>query len=262
MSDRPLALVTGASSGIGMEIARLHAARGGDLIVVARRRDRLEALKRELWEKHSTTTHVLESDLSVPGAGSALHEAVTARSLEVDYLINNAGFGGVGLYHEQPWELHRSMMQVNVVALAEITHCFLPRMVERGSGRILNVASVAGFVPGPLQPVYYASKAFVVSFSQALDDELRSSSVHVTALCPGLTQTEFFDAAGLERAQALRFPRMSASRVARVGYDAMLKGRRIAIPGVLNWFIVNVALRYLPRRLTTRASWHTMHARV
>lgn len=259
--SRPLALVTGASSGIGKEIARLHAERGGDLILVARRQDRLEALRDELADAHAAVSHVFAADLSVPGAGRSLFDSVRGAGLEVDYLINNAGFGGVGRYHEQDWERHRSMIQVNITALAELTHAFLPGMIERRSGRILNVASVAAYVPGPLQSVYYASKSFVVSFSEALDAENAGSGVTVTALCPGLTDTEFFDAAGMGRANSLRLPRMSAKRVARVGYDAMLKGRRVAIPGMKDWLLANVALRFLPRRLTTRLSHEIMRAR-
>lgn len=258
---RPIALVTGASSGIGMEIARLHASRGGDLVLVARREDRLIALRDELAQAHDAMCHVIASDLSEPGAAGTLYDAVRAEGVRVDYLVNNAGFGAAGRFHALEWERHRAMIQVNVTALSELTHAFLPEMLERGSGRILNVASVAGYVPGPLQPVYYASKAFVVSFSEAIDAENAGTGVSVTALCPGMTETEFFDTAGMTRAQTMRLPRMSAQRVARIGYDGMLKGRRVVIPGLNNWLLVNVALRFLPRRLTTRASLELMRAR-
>lgn len=258
---RPLALVTGASSGIGLELARLHAERGGDLILVARREDRLNELRDELADAHQATSLVIASDLAVPDSARRIFDAVQHAGLEVDYLINNAGFGGIGRYHEQDWERHRSMIQVNITSLAELCHLFLPGMIERGRGRILNVASVAGYVPGPLQPVYYASKAFVVSLSEAIDAENSDNEVSTTVLCPGMTDTEFFDAAGMGKAQALRLPRMSARRVAEIGYGAMLKGRRVSIPGMNNWLLVHVALRLLPRRLTTWMSHEMMRVR-
>jgi short-subunit dehydrogenase len=262
MSDRrPLALVTGASSGIGLELARLHAARGGDLVVAARRIDRLEALRDEVADAHGAACEVIGIDLAEPGAPTRLYDMIRERGLELDYLINNAGFGGVGRYHERDWAAHLSMIQVNIVALAELTRAALPSMVERGRGRVLNVASVAGYVPGPLQAVYYASKSFVVSFSEALDEELKATGVTVTALCPGLTDTEFFDAANMGRAEALKFPRASAASVARVGYDGMLKGRRVVISGFQNWLLVHLALRFLPRRLMTRLSFEVMRKR-
>ena len=261
MSGRALALVTGASSGIGMELARVHAAHGGDLVLVARREGRLAALRDELASAHGATSEIVVMDLAEPDAGTRLHEIVRGRGLAVDYLINNAGFGGVGRFDEQDWARSRSMIQVNVMALAELTHRFVGDMVERGSGRVLHVGSVAGFVPGPLQATYYASKAFVNSFGEALDAELRGTGVSVTTLCPGLTDTEFHDGAAMRGTGAFRFPKMTAARVAEAGYRGMLRGRRVVVTGLGNKLVVHVALRLLPRRVATWASMELLRKR-
>jgi short-subunit dehydrogenase len=230
-------------------------------VLVARRRDRLEALRDELASAHDATSEIVAMDLAEPGAGTRLHELVVERGLAVDYLVNNAGFGAVGRFDRQDWERSLSMIRVNIVALAELTHRFVGDMVERGSGRVLNVASVAGFVPGPLQATYYASKAFVVSFSEALDAELAGTGVTVTALCPGMTATEFHDGAHMRGTGAMRFPRAAASGVARAGYDGMLRGRRLVVPGLMNKLIVHVGPRVLPRRLATWASMELLRKR-
>lgn len=251
---RPVALVTGASSGIGLELARLHARRGGDLILVARRLDRLESLAADVERAHGATSTCIQLDLSESDAPARLHADIRRRAIRVDYLVNNAGFGAIGRFDELDWASQAAMIQVNVTSLAALTHLFLGDMLARASGRILNVASVAGFVPGPFQAMYYATKAFVVSFSEALDAELRATGVTVTALCPGMTDTEFFEAAGMEGSRATAFARQSAADVARIGYDGMLRGKRVVVPGLSNKLLVHGALKLLPRRLTTSLS--------
>ncbi len=225
------ALITGASSGIGLEFARIHAKRGGNLIVVARSADKLNALKRELEEQNSCIVTVIEKDLVADGAAREVYDAVKAAGIEVDYLINNAGFGGHGKFHERAWEQDLAMIKLNVVALTELTRLFLPDFVARGRGRVLNVSSTAGMVPGPLQAVYFATKAYVTSFSNAIAEELHDTRITVTALLPGATETGFASAAGLEKTGMFEHG-ASARSVARDGYEAMLDGRLEVISGL------------------------------
>jgi hypothetical protein len=178
--ERKTAVVTGASSGIGAELARIHAAHGGSLVMIARRREKLEALKAELEKTYGIAAYVLVQDLTEAGAAQQVHDHVRSLGLAVDVLVNNAGFGYWGPFHEQDWSVNEAMIKVNILALAALTRVFVPDMVARGHGRVLNVASMAGFVPGPLHAVYYASKAFVVSFSEALANELAGTGVTVT----------------------------------------------------------------------------------
>ena len=248
-----VALITGASSGIGLELARIHASKGGDLIIVARRLDRLNEVREELIEKHDVEVEVIEMDLAVDGAGKALHEEVKKRDIEVQYLINNAGFGGHGYFHEREWSRDHDMIQLNIMTLTELTRMFLPEMVERGSGRILNVASMAGFIPGPFQAVYYATKAFVLSFSEALASELDGSGVTVTALCPGPTKTEFEEVANVAGSKAFMI-QASVESVCRYGYRAMLQGKAVAVPGSANRILVNYLLRMTPKNVARRVS--------
>lgn len=256
-NDQKTALVTGASSGIGAELARIHAQRGGDLVLVARRQDRLEALKSELEQAHDVAVHVITKDLGDPDAARRIHEELASRGVQVDYLINNAGFGNGGFFHEQDWGKNEAMIMVNVVALAALTRQFVPDMIARGGGRILNVASMAGFLPGPLQAIYYATKAFVVSFSEAIGNELRRTGVTVTVLCPGPVDTEFIERANLRKAKG--FARtVSAVGVAQAGYDAMLRGKPIIVPGIVNKLIIHFLLRLTPRRQATKISRRMM----
>ncbi|MGR3541670.1 MAG: SDR family NAD(P)-dependent oxidoreductase [Hasllibacter sp.] len=224
---KKLALVTGASAGIGREIARLHAARGGDLIVTARRAEALEALAAELKDAHGTQTQVIARDLAAEGGAKALIEAVGDRI--PDYLVNNAGFGGAGAFVERDLARDLAMIDLNVARLVELCHHYARAMKARGSGRILNVGSTAGFVPGPFQATYYATKAFVNSFSQALDEELREHGVTVSVLAPGYVETEFADTANMRHTDLVKAGGADAASVAKVGYDAMLKGDLVAI---------------------------------
>ena len=253
------ALITGASSGIGKEFARLHATHGGDLVIVARRGQELEELKRELESKHKVSVRCVALDLTAPGAAQQLFDQVTADGVAVEYLINNAGFGGHGYFHEREWAKDHAMIELNVTALTELTRLFLPAMVERKRGRILNVASTAAFIPGPLQAVYYATKAYVLSFSQAVDEELRSlgANVTITALCPGAVATEFVSAGDLEGVDVFKNARSPAS-VARVGYQAMKKGKLVAINELSLSFMLNWIVPFLPRRMVLKLSRRTM----
>lgn len=246
------ALVTGASSGIGRELARIHAGKGGDLVLVARRVDRLKELKTELEGTHSVTVTVLAEDLGDEGAPERIHTRVADAGIEVAYLINNAGFGGRGRFDARDWATDRAMIQVNVVALTALTRAFVPDLVARGSGRILNVSSTAALVPGPLQAVYYATKAYVSSFSYALAEELRDTGVTVTALMPGATETEFAKTADMDRTSMFKAA-FSARKVAEDGYAAMMKGALDAMSGVT--FGQRLVLRIaplLPKRLILR----------
>ncbi len=229
-TDRKLALITGASSGIGAELARIHASHGGDLIITARRQKELEQLKADLESRHGCKVHVVVKDLAEPDAPQAIYNELGSQGMRIDYLMNNAGFGYYGLFYQQDWMRNEAMIQVNILALMALTRLFLPEMVARRNGRILNVASMAGFLPGPLQAVYYATKAFVLSFSEAIANELAGTGVTVTALCPGPVETEFARQAGTQDVQG--FARMASARgVARAGYNAMLRGRTLIVPG-------------------------------
>ena len=219
-----VALITGASSGIGKEFAIIHAEQKGDLVLVARSADKMNALKAELEKKHGISVLVIAKDLSLPTAPQDIFEEVQKRGIAVEYLINNAGFGGHGKFHEREWAQDEQMIMLNVMALSHLTRLFLPDMVKRNSGRILNVSSTASLMPGPLQAVYFATKAFVTSLSNALAEELSDTNVSVTALLPGATETEFASAANLEKTSLFKNA-YSARVVAEAGYKAMLKGK-------------------------------------
>lgn len=248
-----LALVTGASSGIGEALAREHAANGGNLILVARREEKLNAMKDEFATKFGIETHVIARDLSRPEAAREVFDEVHRRELSVDFLINNAGFGGQGLFHEQEWSAQEAMINLNILALTSLTHLFLPEMVQRNSGRILNVASTAAMVPaGPLQTVYFATKHYVLSFSQGIAGELADTNVTITALCPGPIDTEFSKTAGLEKTD-LFAKTYSPETVAKNGYRAMLKGKLVQVTGIslVNRLSINVS-SIAPRKLALK----------
>jgi len=244
---RARALITGASGGIGLELARVFAENGHDLVLVARSAPKLEALANELAGRHGVRARALTGDLRQPEAPAAIEAALTGETIDV--LVNNAGFGLLGPFSTTDLAAERDMIQVNVSALVELTKRFLPGMVERRRGRILNVASTAAFQPGPLMSVYYASKAFVLHFTEALACELAGTGVTVTALCPGPTATGFQAAARMGRVRLLRGPLvMDAATVARIGYDGLMKGKRVVVPGLLNALLVQ-GVRFTPRRV-------------
>ncbi|MFT5207193.1 MAG: short-subunit dehydrogenase [Candidatus Omnitrophota bacterium] len=258
MKKTKTALITGASSGIGKGLAHVHALQGGDVILVARREERLKELKSQLEKADKIKVEIVVKDLSIPGAGLELHEEVASLGLEVDYLINNAGFGSYGPFDEENWQDVENMLQVNLINMSSLCHAYIADFRRKGQGRILNVASSGGFLPGPLQAVYFASKAYAVSFSQAIANELKDSGITVTALCPGLTDTEFGDVAGVSHTQSFRIKAASADAVAKAGYQAMLKGKVLEIPGFLPKLGVNLLFRYFPRSWITWASRKAM----
>lgn len=243
---RKTALVTGASVGLGRELAKLFAADGHDLVLVARRKDKLDELAAELAKAHGVAATVMPSDLTDPAAPAALADKVRAAGLEVEFLVNNAGFGSNGAFHELDEKRELDMVQVNIAALVQLTRKFLPAMVARKSGRVLNVGSTAGFVPGPFMATYYASKAFVISFTEAIAFELEGTGVTATVLCPGATATEFAAVAGNDKSPLFKSGVADAVSVALHGYRAMMAGRIVAIPGARNKMLIQ-SLRLSPR---------------
>lgn len=241
-------LVTGASSGIGEELARLFAADGSDLVLVARRRERLEALAAELEKRHGVAVGVEAVDLSRPERLAELCRRLDQQGVEVDVLVNNAGFGARGTVAELPEERQLEMVRLNIEALTALTRALLPGMLARRRGGILNVGSVAGFQPGPFMAVYYASKAYVLSFSEALAEELRGSGVGVTVLAPGPTVTGFQEAAGLEGSLLFELLPMAAAPVARAGHRGFRRGKVLVVPGLGNRLLA-FSHRLFPRRL-------------
>jgi uncharacterized protein len=241
-------LVTGASSGIGRELAKVFAADGCRLILLARKRHALQELADELRQKHKTQSEVITADLAEPAAPTRLFEHLQANGTRVDVLINNAGFGAQGHFVELPLERQLEMIQVNISSLTHLTRLMLPGMIERRRGGVLNVASTASFQPGPGMAVYYASKAFVLSLSEAIAEEVKGSGVTVTALCPGPTATNFAEAAGARFSWRFMKGAMSAEAVARTGYHAFRDGRVVAISGFRNQLLA-FSVRLSPRGL-------------
>jgi short-subunit dehydrogenase len=248
------ALVTGASAGIGRELAKLFVRDHYNLVLVARTNHRLAQFADELQRQFGITAKSFPLDLTAPSAGQFLFDQLIRENVFVDVLVNNAGYGKRGLFSDIPWEEGLGQIQLNITALTHLTKLFLGLMLEQKSGKILNVASTAGFQPGPLMAVYYATKAYVISFSEALTNELRGTGVTVTCLCPGATDTEFQKRAGTE--ESLLFRRMhpaDAKSVARDGYAALMKGKPLVISGLKNWLLAE-SLRISPRRVVTSVS--------
>ncbi len=249
-----IALITGASGGIGAALARKHAAFGGDLILAARSKDKLDELAAELKSAHGTAIRTIGIDLAQPESAQALVDEIESAGHlpSVDILMNNAGIGGHGKFHERDWEADRSMMQLNIVTLTSLTRFLLPGMVERRKGRILNLASTAAFMPGPLQAVYFASKAYVLSFTEAIAEELQGTGVTATALCPGYTETGFKDAANLGGTALANGMSETPEQVAETGYHAMLAGEASVVSGTANKFLAHGLTRLMPRGMTAK----------
>ena len=246
---RKLALITGASAGLGVEFARIAAKDGYDLVLVARRLPQLESVAQEVAAAHGVQAQAIASDLSDPAAPERLFAEVQGRGLQVDVLVNNAGFGSSGAFLELPLERETEMIEVNIQALVKLTHLFGRQMQVRNSGAILNIASTAGFQPGPYMSTYYASKAFVLSFSEALAYELKGSGVHVTAHCPGATATEFAGAAGNDKSKLFQQQKpASAPEVALHAWRSMKAGKPLAVHGVMNK-LGAIGAQFAPRAL-------------
>lgn len=231
-----------------MELAKVFARHGHPLVLVARSTEKLGLLARELESRFKVVPLIISLDLSVAGAPAELFRQLQQRNIEVDYLVNNAGFGHYGFFGETDWEKEDQMIRLNVMALTDLTKLFLQPMIARGRGRILNVASVAAFVPGPLMAIYFATKAYVLSFSEAIANELQQTGVQVTALCPGPTNSGFVAAAALEDSKMFQGENLATtSEVAEYGYRAMMAGKRVAVHGFFNKLTV-VSARLAPRR--------------
>ncbi len=247
-----IALITGASTGIGRELAKIHAAKGGDLIIVARSKDKLIALKEELERKYDIRVWVIAKDLGLSGAPQAIYDEVKEAGLEISYLINNAGFGGLGKFHQRPLEQDIAMINLNIVALTALTHLFLSDFIKQKSGKILNVSSTASLVPGPLQAVYFATKAYVTSLSNALAEELSGTNVSVTNLMPGATKTEFGQVSGMNKTDMFK-QAASASSVALAGYTGMIKGKLNVVSGLtLSQKMLKALMPLMPKKMVLK----------
>ncbi len=248
------ALITGASGGIGYELSRIHAENNGNLVLVARSKDKLSDLKRDLEEKYHVKVHIISKDLSVPGSVTEVYDEINRENITIDYLVNNAGFGDYKLFADSDWDKQERMINLNITALTHLTWLYLPDMIKRKSGKILNLASTASFQPGPTMSVYFASKAFVLSFSEAINNEVHEHGITVTALCPGATQSGFQLAASMKDNNPIKGNKFPTSReVAEYGYSAMIKGKAVAIHGFKNSVLAN-AVRFAPRSLVVKAA--------
>ncbi len=246
------ALITGASNGIGLELAREHAAKGGNLVLVARNKSRLDELKIELETKYKVQVYNIGKDLSLPNATLEVYEETHQKNIQVDYLINNAGFGDFGMFVETDWDKELQMINLNISTLTHFTKLYLQDMVKRGNGKIMNVASTAAFQSGPTMAVYYATKAYVLSFSEAVNNEVSNTGVTITTLCPGATESGFQAAAAMEESNLVKGRKLPTSKeVAEYGYSAMLKGKTVAIHGMLNYLMAN-SVRFAPRALVVK----------
>ncbi|HZU83297.1 MAG TPA: SDR family oxidoreductase [Polyangiaceae bacterium] len=250
---RKAALVTGASAGLGRELARLFAADKQDLVLVARRRDRLEELARELERSHGVTARVCAEDLADGRAPERIASELERAGVEVEHLVNNAGFGAAGAFTDLDVGRELDILRVNVTAVVHLTRLLLPAMIARRSGRVLTIGSTAGFEPGPYMAVYYASKAFVNSFSEALSFELRGTGVTATLCCPGPTATEFARIAGNDKSRLFHMAAMDAPAVAAIAYRAMLRGKPMVVPGIWNKVGLQ-SLRIAPRSTVRRVA--------
>jgi len=245
------ALVTGASGGIGLELARCFAKDGYDLILVARSAETLDAVAKELSKQFRIRATAIAGDLGEIGSGTKLAQTIADRALKVDVVVNNAGFGDAGGFAVTDLKTQLAMIDLNMRALVELTHHYWPAILKAKRGGVLNVASTASFQPGPFMAIYYASKAFVLSFSEALWEESRGTGVHVSCLCPGSTQSAFRTRAGTDKVRLGRIGQMSAAKVARLGYRAFKVNKRVKITGTMNTIMAR-AVPFMPRSVVLR----------
>jgi short-subunit dehydrogenase len=252
MHEKSYALITGASNGIGLELARLAASKGYNLILVARNETKMNRLKQEWETQYAIRIEIFPCDLSETGMAEKIAEFLALHQIVPDMLINNAGFGLFGAFDRTDGQRESDMLQVNIAALTQLTKIIYRQMLQRQSGHIMNVASVAGFMPGPLMSVYYASKAYVLSFTRALANEAKGTGVNVTALCPGPTETNFEKTANLSASKLFKsFGKLpSAKEVARFGFRSMEKGKTVAVYGTVNRLMV-FFVRLLPGKTVT-----------
>lgn len=245
------ALITGASGGIGYQFSCIHAEHGDNLVLVARSKDKLDKFKKEFEDKFKIQVYTIGKDLSLPDAAREVYDELKKCNITIDYLINNAGIGDICLFAESDWNKQAKMINLNVTALSQFTWLFLPDMIKRNNGKILNVASTASFQPGPTMSVYFATKAYVLSFSEAIGSEVINNGITVTALCPGSTESGFHLVAMDGREERRKRILPSARRVAEYGYNAMMKGKSVAIPGLKNKFLAS-AVRFVPRSVVVK----------
>ena len=246
------ALITGASNGIGLELAKVHASKGGDLVLVARNKTKLDELKAELESQFKVSVYTIGKDLSANNSAQEVYDETTKQNIQIDYLINNAGFGDFGMFAETEWNKELQMINLNITTLTQFTKLYLQDMVKRRSGKIMNVASTAAFQSGPTMAVYYATKSYVLHFSEAVDNEVRDKGVTVTTLCPGPTESGFQAAAAMEESNLVKGKKLpTAKEVAEYGYLSMMKGKTVAIHGMMNWIMAN-SVRFTPRALVVK----------
>jgi uncharacterized protein len=246
------ALITGASNGIGLELAKIHASKGGNLVLVARNKSKLDELKTELENQYKISVYTIGKDLSLVNAAQEVYNETSQQKIQVDYLINNAGFGDFGMFVETDWNKELQMINLNITTLTQFTKLYLQDMDARKSGRIMNVASTAAFQSGPTMAVYYATKAYVLSFSEAVDNEVSDKGVTVTALCPGATESGFQAAAAMEESALVKGKKLPTSQeVAEYGYKSMLAGKTVAIHGLMNYIMAN-SVRFTPRAIVVK----------
>ena len=248
------ALITGSSNGIGLELAKVHASKGGDLVLVARNKSKLDELKTELEKQFKVSVYTIGKDLSVTNAAQEIYDETNKQNIQVDYLINNAGFGDFGMFVETDWKKELQMINLNITTLTHFTKLYLQDMVKRRSGKIMNVASTAAFQSGPTMAVYCATKAYVLSFTEAVSNEVSDKGITITALCPGATETGFQAAGGMEESELFKGKKLpTAKEVADYGYTSMIKGKRVAIHGIMNYIMSN-SIRFIPRAMVLKVS--------
>lgn len=248
------ALITGASSGIGMELAGEFAKHKHNLVLVARSAGKLQELAQQLSAEYGITVKVITADLSSMEEVQKVYDTCSMEGITVDYLVNNAGFGDFGFFHESDRSKTAQMIDLNIKSLTMLCHLFLPAMVQRKNGRVMNVASTAAFQPGPTMAVYYATKAYVLHFSEAINNELSKTGVTVTALCPGATESGFQAVAAMEDSKLVKGKKLPTSaEVAKYGYKAMMKGKAVAVHGTMN-YLMSLAPRFFPRSLTVKVA--------
>ncbi|NOX88300.1 MAG: SDR family oxidoreductase [Calditrichaeota bacterium] len=245
------ALITGASSGIGLELAKLFAKENYNLVLVARNKDKLEQSARELTEKNNISITVIAKDLSVRTSPKEIFDELKEKSVPVDILVNNAGFQVYGLFSETDLERELNLIQVNLVSLVVLTKLFAAEMLKRGGGKILNVGSTGSFMPVPMNAIYCATKAFVLSFSEGVAKDLEGSGITVTTLCPGATKTEFAKRAQMEHIRLFNMMVMDSAKVAEIGYRGLMKGKKVVVAGLSNKLTV-FSVRFTPRNLVVK----------
>lgn len=240
------ALITGASSGIGFELAKIHASKGDNLVLVARSIDKLNQLKTEIESQFKVNVYNIEKDLSVINSPLEVYEEIKQNNIQIDYLINNAGFGDIGNFSNTRWEKELRMINLNITALTQLTKLFLNDMLVRKQGKIMNVASTASFQPGPMMAVYFATKSYVLHLTEAINAEVKGSGVSLTALCPGPTESGFQAAAEIEQNMLFNKKNPTSKEVAEYGYKSMMNGKAVAIHGFKNYLLAN-SVRFTPR---------------